>query len=229
MSARQQILFRPDPRTGLFLLLCANILAFAQKSPATEYGWIAAIALLYVLSGRGVSALRWCVCFAAVCLFQGRVLPAAPGLVVSCFAIFANYTRRAFPCVMIGWWMVKTVSLREFVVCMRKLRLPQTLIVPLTVTLRYFPAIREEAGHIRDAVKLRGVHGFSGVEALAVPLMMSAAGTAEELSEAAVTRGIEDPAPKTSVLELRLSAADYVCMATAALHVVCTLLLRRVW
>lgn len=218
MSKQLKTLFRMDPRTGLFWLLCANIIMFTQKSVAVECGCIAGIAVLYAVSGRWISGLKWCAVFAAICLFQCCILPIALRIIVSCFAIFANYTRRAFPCVMLGWLMVKTVSLREFVVCMRKLRLPQKLIVPLTVTLRYFPAIREETGHIRDAMKLRGVHGFSKVEALTVPLMMSAAGTAEELSEAAVTRGIEDPAPKTSVLEMKLSTADYLCMAIAILY-----------
>lgn len=226
MSKQLKTLFRMDPRTGLFLLLCANVIMFTQKSIAVEYSWVVGITLLYAASGRFVSGVKWCATFAAVCLFQSCILPIAPRIIVSCFAIFANYTRRAFPCVMIGWLMVKTVSLREFVVCMRKLRLPQKLIVPLTVTLRYFPAIREETGHIRDAMKLRGVRGLSKIEALTVPLMMSAAGTAEELSEAAVTRGIEDPAPKTSVLELKLSAADVVCMVIAALYTAAAFLIQ---
>ena len=37
--------------------------------------------------------------------------------------------------------------------------------------------------------------------------------TAEELSAAAVTRGIEDPAPKTSAVFLRLSPVDLAGMA----------------
>ncbi len=44
------------------------------------------------------------------------------------------------------------------------------------------------------------------------PLMFSAASTAEELGAAAVTRGIENPVPKTSVIELRFRARDYVCI-----------------
>ena len=46
------------------------------------------------------------------------------------------------------------------------------------------------------------------LEGIMVPLMVSATGTAEELSAAAVTRGIEDPAPKTSLVELRATPGD---------------------
>lgn len=38
MSRQLKTLFRMDPRTGLFLLLRANIIMFTQKSVAVEYG-----------------------------------------------------------------------------------------------------------------------------------------------------------------------------------------------
>ena len=81
----------------------------------------------------------------------------------------------------------------------------------ISVTLRYFPAIREEIGHIRDAMKLRNIRGFSRLECTVMPLMVSATETAEELS-AAVTRGIENPARKTSAVSLRLMPVDLIGM-----------------
>ena len=66
---------------------------------------------------------------------------------------------------MIGWLILKTVSLREFIVALRALHVPQTVIIPISVTLRYFPAIREESGYIRDAMKLKNLHGGEKVEA----------------------------------------------------------------
>ena len=109
--------------------------------------------------------------------------------------------------------MLKCTPLRYFIVGLRQLRVPQRLIVAVSVTLRYFPAIREEMGDIRDAMKLRGVQGLARLEGTVMPLMVSATETAEELSAAAVTRGIEDPAPKTSAVSLRLSPVDLVGMA----------------
>lgn len=103
---------------------------------------------------------------------------------------------------MVGGLLIHTVSLREFIVGLRMLHVPQKLIIPISVTLRYFPAIKEETGYIRDAMRLRNIRGPQKAEALIVPLMVSATATAEELSAAAVTRGIEDPAKKTSLVEL---------------------------
>ena len=197
-----------DPRSVLLMLFCANVIAFTQKSRYIEIGWIAVIIVLYWLNGLWKNSVKLGIAYITVCLFQEIVLPVAPRMVVSCFAIFTNYTRRIFPCIMIGWMMIQIISLREFIAAMRKLHLPQSLIVPMAVTIRYFPAIKEETGHITDAIKLKGVKGFGKVEALTVPLMMSAVNTAEELSAAAVTRGIEDPAPKTTVLEMKWHVID---------------------
>ena len=40
-----------DPRTGLILLVLANIIAFTQESLAVEFGWIAMLGLLTMQGG----------------------------------------------------------------------------------------------------------------------------------------------------------------------------------
>ena len=108
--------------------------------------------------------------------------------------------------------MLTCTPLRYLIVGLRQLHIPQKLIVAISVTLRYFPAIREEVGYIRDAMKLRHIRGLARLECTVMPLMVSATETAEELSAAAVTRGIENPARKTSAISLRLSTLDLLGM-----------------
>ena len=108
--------------------------------------------------------------------------------------------------------MLACTPLRYLIVGLRQMHIPQKLIVAVSVTLRYFPAIREEFGYIRDAMKLRDIRGFARLECMVMPLMVSATETSEELSAAAVTRGIENPARKTSAVSLRLSLMDLLGM-----------------
>lgn len=205
-----------DPRTGLCLLVIANLIAFSQKSFYVEAGWIAALTVLLIVCGCSKTGLKWIAGFGLLLVFQYAILPVSPKLIATSIAIFANYARWMFPCVMIGHLMVKTISLRKFIVGLRKLHVPQKLIIPISVTLRYFPAIREETGYIRDAMRLRNIRGVEKAEAMVVPLMISATETAEELSAAAVTRGIEDPAPKTSTVRLSMGILDWGCLAVGA-------------
>ena len=178
-----------DPRAGLWLLVAANIIAFRPHTLWLELALVGLLLLLMAAHGKYSMAVKWAVGY------------------------FATYARRMFPCLMTGSLMLKCTPLRYFIVGLRQLRVPQRLIVAVSVTLRYFPAIREEMGYIRDAMKLRDVRGLARLEGTVIPLMVSATETAEELSAAAVTRGIEDPAPKTSAVFLRLSPVDLAGMA----------------
>lgn len=205
-----------DPRTGLLLLAASNFVAFVQDSARVEAVWIAVLAVLLLLCGCVGTGVKFGIGFILLLILQWYVLPVSPKIIATSFSIFVNYARRMYPCLMVGVLMVKTISLREFVVGMRRLHVPQKLIIPICVTLRYFPAIREETMHIYDAMRLRNIKGLEKAEALVVPLMISASQTAEELAAAAVTRGIENPAPKTSLVELRMRAADWCCIVLAA-------------
>ena len=107
---------------------------------------------------------------------------------------------------------------------MRKLRLPQNLITAISVTLRYFPAISEEVRHITDAMKLQRIPAGRKIECYLVPIMLSATKTAEELSAAAVVRGIDSPNKKTCAVEIGFSATDISCMLLAVAGVILTLI-----
>lgn len=215
-----------DPRTALLLLLLANISAFTPKALWLEAVWIVFLAIIIAICGRGKAAIQWGFAFVLLYCFQAYVLPASPKIIATSLSIFANYARRMFPCLMVGMLMIKAIPLRHFILGLRKLHFPQKLIVAISVTLRYFPAIREEVFYIRDAMKLRDIHGLRKVEYTAIPLMLSASGTAEELSAAAVTRGIENPAPKTSILELRPWILDWVCLFAATVFTILTFMIK---
>ena len=201
-----------DPRAGLWILIAANIIAFSDHTLWVELALIALLLALMIVHRRFTMAVKWAVGYCALLVFQQMILPASPMIIATSFTIFATYTRRMFPCLMTGSLMLKCTPLRYLIVGLRQLHIPQKLIVAISVTLRYFPAIREEIGHIRDAMKLRNIRGFSRLECTVMPLMVSATETAEELSAAAVTRGIENPARKTSAVSLRLMPADLTGM-----------------
>ena len=71
---------------------------------------------------------------------------------------------------------------------------------------------------------LRNIQGVEKVEATLVPLMISATNTAEELSAAAVTRGIENPAKKTSMLHLKMRIFDWIVLTVGGLFTAAALL-----
>ncbi|MEA4847285.1 MAG: energy-coupling factor transporter transmembrane component T [Clostridiaceae bacterium] len=215
-----------DPRAALLLLVFVTVVVFSQNSLYVELTLVTALLGLFFCCRLIKSGLKFIVVFGFLLALQYYIFPVAPKIFADFFAILTAYSRKVFPCLMIGTFIVKTTPMRYLILAMRKWRFPQKLIIPLSVTLRYFPAIREEVGHIRDAMKLRRISSAAKFEAILVPLMFSAASTADELGAAAVTRGIENPVPKTSVIELRFRLRDYICIAAGLIFVAAAFWLR---
>lgn len=224
-AARKPIL-KFDPRTELLLLVIANVAAFTQHSVWVEITWVVVLLLLITICGCGKAAVRLAFAFGLCLVLQYYIFPNGPKILASSFTIIVSYARKIFPCLIVGTLILKKTSVGELMAALRKWHIPQGLIIPLSVTIRYFPAIKEEAGYIRDAIKLRNIHGMKKVECLIVPLMISATTTAEELSAAAVTRGIENPAPKTSMVTIQIGIKDILCLTAGAAFCVVSIIVR---
>ena len=202
-----------DPRTELLFLVLANVVAFTQHSLWVEITWVALLLLLIIACGCIKAAGRLAVAFGLCLLLQYCVFPNGPKILASSFTILVSYARKVFLCFIVGTLILQKTSVREIMAALRRCHIPQGLIIPMSVTIRYFPALREEVGYIRDAMKLRDIHGIQKIECFLVPVMISATTTAEELSAAAVTRGIENPAHKTSMVEMEFGVQDLLCLA----------------
>ena len=206
-----------DPRAGIWLLLLVNIGMFCEK-----YAWqgivLSGMFLLLLLLFRQYSA-AWkgaalIVVFRPLLKF---VFPLCPRLINMVFPVLINYTLRMMPCILAGILLVRTASMQKMVAAMRALHLPQGFITAISTTLRYFPAIKEEFGHIRAAAKLQNISLSKRLESTVVPIMMSAVNTSDEIAAAAVARGIENPCKKTSYIWLRITISDWLIMVLATL------------
>lgn len=212
-----------DPRAGLLLLVTANVIVFAQKTTMPGNAFVMLLAIIMTFSGHVKSAAKFCLLFLAFVLAQRYVFPVAPTWINLMFGIFCNYGRRMLPCFMAGVLLVRTNSLHRFILAMRKLRFPQSIIIPIAVSVRYFPTIKEEFMHIGEAMKLRGTPWVRRIEGYLVPIMLSATATAQELAQAAVTRGIENPCPKTSAEELKCEWTDWAWSTVGIITAVLTI------
>ena len=126
---------------------------------------------------------------------------------------------------MLAGLVIATTKVGEFLSAMARLHVPKKLTIPIAVMLRYLPTIREDWHYIKDAMRLRDVSptffGFLKTPAMTVnciyvPLLTAASKAADELSIASVTRGIENPKPRTCLVKIQMRAADLLTMALFA-------------
>ena len=209
----------PDPRTLMGVLVAASITAFMGKSLEVELLLVLLVSVLQALCGHVRMAAGFAALYAALWAALNVVLPGVGGVAATMFTISLTFARKIYLCLMVGTLLVRGNTVHRIASALAKLRVPQTVLIPLTVTMRYFPTLKEEAAHIRDAMALRDIPAASRLECFAVPLVMSATSTAEELSRAATCRGIENPAPSTDTERLSMRASDWAILATSAVAV----------
>lgn len=216
MVQRQTAILRLDPRTHMGLLLMTTLIAFIVKPFAFEVGLVIALALLQVLCGHVKIAVGYIALFALIVLTLDYAFAAGAAVFLTTFVYSFTLARRAFEVFMVGTLMIADNSVHRITAALRKLHFPEAVLIPFATGLRYFPTLGQEIGYIRDAMRLRAIPVSKRVEAFFVPLMMSAATTADELSRAAVCRGIDNPAPRSDTEHLRLGVADWTILAIGA-------------
>ncbi|MDO7976789.1 energy-coupling factor transporter transmembrane protein EcfT [Oceanotoga sp. DSM 15011] len=218
--------FTLDPRTEILLLFIINGVAFMQRSIYIETFLVFFIAILLFLCGCRKHSFYWLLSFLFLLIIQYFLFPIAPSIFINLFSIIVMYSRKIFPCLMFGTLIIKKTSVRTFILALQKWKIPQSIIIPLAITIRYFPALKEERNHIKDAFKLRGIKGFKKFECYLVPIMISATNTSEELSAAAVTRGIENPIKKTSLIDLKFHYIDFFSLLIGIIFLFVSIILR---
>lgn len=205
-----------DPRTKIFLLIAVSFFIFTNTSYYAEAAIL--IILLLIAIGLGIpkTAAKGAIIYIGLSLVKYRLLPILPTMIAANFNIVVVTFRKLLPCFLAGGILVKTTSIRLLMYTLQKLHIPQTLIIPLTITIRYFPTLIEEKQAITDAMKMREVKGITKkFEFVYVPLMITASNTADELSQAITARGIDNPIPKTCAIEMHFRILDIFIIVVA--------------
>ncbi len=211
-----------DVRTKLILILYASVVVFAFYSIWMETALVVMIGGIQLYLKKSAGSLRLIIIYTAFLLVQVFLLPELSGTVLTMISFFVVSARRLFPCAMAGILLINTTTVSELTAGLGKLGVPRQIIIPLAVTLRYIPAVKEEFSHIKDAAKLRKIKirkkNFiksisQRMECYYVPLLVSASQISEELSASAITRGIENPCKKTFLYSGHFGLADGIVIA----------------
>ena len=173
-----------DPRAGIWLLLLANIGMFCEKYAWQGIAISSMLLLLLLLYRQYAAAWKGAALIVVFRLLLKFVFPLCPHLINMVFPVLINYTLRMMPCILAGILLVRSASMQKMIAAMRALHLPQGFITAISTTLRYFPAIREEFGHVRAAAKLQNIPLSERLESTVVPIMMSAVSTSDAKRQA---------------------------------------------
>lgn len=210
--------FHLDVRTKVLLLLMVGICTFVVNTVLFETGTVLFLTIIHFLSDRRSLSWKFVLCYIVLLVLQFAILPVLPDALSMFLSVPVVNFRKMFPCVMAFLFLIQTTKVNEAIATMNKMGLPHAVTITFAVTLRYFPVLYEEWRHIHDAMQIRQisiknlgiVRGcIKKAECYLVPVLISATRTAENLSAAAMTRGIENPVPKTCRGYRKLELQDY--------------------
>lgn len=214
------MVLRLDPRTKLFMVFVVS--SVVLMTATTPLLWTVRIVMtmipivLLVLEKRYASAIRFTLLYSiALVLTFCFLSEESTGIFKSLLTGYCGIVVQFMPALITAWYVVRTTKIDEFMSSMQKMHIPDGITISLAVVMRFFPTLKEEYLSIRDAMKMRGVMLGGGnavkmIEFRMIPLLFSCVNIGDELSAAAVTRGLGGKARRTSVVELRLGWGDYV-------------------
>lgn len=210
-----------DPRTKMLLVITVSTVVIGGGNGGVMNFVKPALTLVpFILL---LASKKWGVAFGYLATytvaFCGELflVPVTTGflnfIIVATCGLFARF----MPGILMGYFLVNTTTVSAFMAAMARMRVTPKLSIPMSVMFRFFPTVREEYGAIGDAMRMRGIR-FGGGKAGAmleyrlVPLMMSCVKIGEELSAAALTRGLGAPVPRTNICRIGFRLADILAI-----------------
>lgn len=196
-----------DPRAKLYLLLVANLMLFFHVGLTTQIVMVVLFLLPLLAAARWRTALNFGVTYA----------------VLTALAVGVTMM---LPCFITGAYTFTTTSASAFICAMRRMRVPEAVVIPCVVVIRFFPTIAEDYRQIRNAMALRGIasggwglvrHPAQSLEYILIPLLMNATNVAQDLSVAALTKGLGREGEHTSRTLIRMTVVDWLVMIVVTL------------
>jgi len=220
-----------DPRTKLFMIFVVS--AVVMMSATTPFLWAVRIVMtmvpitLLILEKHYASAFRFLILYIIALFLTFRFLSEqSKGFLMAFLVGYCSIIVQFMPAMITAWYVVRTTKIGEFVSAMQKMHVPDGITISLAVVMRFFPTIKEEYASIRDAMKMRGIMLGGGnairmIEYRMIPLLFSCVNIGDELSAAAITRGLGGKVKRTSVETLKMGPADHLlaALSTAAFSV----------
>ena len=197
-----------DDRTKIILLLSTSICVFSTGKYIVITAFIVILMLLSFLLGIGNKIFTAVLNYAFVSIIEYKLFPIMPEVLVANFNILIVTVIKLTPCYLAAQMLIQTTSIRMLMQALEKIKFPKALIIALVISMRYFPALKEELHHISNALKLRNIKGIKKIKFALMPLMVSASNTAEELSQAIIARGIDNPAKRTYEIQSSIQVID---------------------
>lgn len=206
-----------DPRAKLYLLLLANLLLFFHVNTRTEMIMMVFFILPLFGAGKYKSGITFSVLYGMLVGMEFWLLPMAQGFLLNLISLLSVGIRMMLPCLVTGAYAFSTTTPSELICALRKMHVPESIIITCAVVIRFFPTVKEDYAQIRNAMALRDIyigvrHPMQSLEYVVIPLLMNGSTVAQDLSVAALTKGMSLGGRHTSMYKIKMCGYDWAYM-----------------
>ena len=208
-----------DPRTKLLLLVTLPTFLWggAGGEDMLPFFFIfPALSLLLLLTAANFRAfLLGTAVYVGTQVLWNLFYTDLSGVCYTLLYILYGVVTTIMPCALMGVYVLTTTTASEFISGMNKLHIPKMITIPLSVMFRFFPTVGEEVKAVNNAMHMRGIklggsNASKMIEYRLVPIMMCSLRIGDELSAAALTRGLDAPVKRTNIYKIGFRLQDAV-------------------
>lgn len=208
-----------DPRTKIIFMAFVTTLLFFVHENIAIVSALAAIPFLFlIINKQKKTAFIYGGLFVlGIFSLYLKNTVALPQIINAVFVLLIALVLRLFPTFMLGYYIIESTKVSEFVAAMEIWHIPQSFVIPIAVVFRFVPTLKEESSAITNAMHMReiqfGTKKFwrnpaAFLEYRVIPLMMSIVKIGDELSAAALTRGLGNPEKRSNIAVIGFTGYD---------------------
>lgn len=203
-----------DPRCKASVLILIGFFSYFLNGELVSFTLMLALAL-FAACGNGTKwAAKMAVIYVAVAYLNALLKYVQVPVLSVIMSIFGVTILKLIPIVMVGGWILRTTYMDDLMVSLQRMKLPQSVTIPLVVMFRYIPTLRIEYGMIRNTMSIRGLcdtfwkrllHPAATMEYILIPLLMRCLKVTDELAASGTTRGLELDGKRYALNPVRFS------------------------
>lgn len=218
--------FHLDPRTKLLLMVVVATTEIMHSQNAFL------IAVAFIPFGLLLSNKQYKLGVGFIVLFALSLVTAKihttihlPMLLNMFVVLLGGLVQRLFPAFALGAYVIKSTTAGECITALGRMHIGRKITIPLSVLFRFLPTMQEESAAIKDAMRMReiqfGTKKFwrnpaALIEYRFIPLMISVVKIGEDLSAAALTRGLDNPQKRTNITKIGFTHYDAITVVIVA-------------
>lgn len=214
-----------DPRTKLLLMAVVATAEFLYSHTAFMIA-VAMIPFVLLLTNRQYKTATVFFCLFAAGLFVQAIQNSVqfPMIVNMLVVLLVGLVLWLFPAFVMGAYIIKSTTASECITALGRMHIGRQITIPLSVLFRFIPTMQEESAAIKDAMRMREVqfgtkkfwqNPAALIEYRFIPLMISVVKIGDDLSAAALTRGLDNPVRRTNITKVGFTGWDLLAVLIA--------------